>query len=102
MLQLAVVSRGVLRSERVIAKYGLVLQTVVREGRIVVTDALVDLNNKPLPVRWTICILPTPAITASAFHTAYRVLCLNKCLLLLSQIRANESPTAIALPCSIS
>ncbi|XP_076663862.1 otoferlin isoform X3 [Andrena cerasifolii] len=49
VLQLAVVSRGVLRSEKVIAKYGLVLQTVVREGRIVVTDALVDLNNKPLP-----------------------------------------------------
>ncbi|XP_076628524.1 otoferlin isoform X2 [Colletes latitarsis] len=49
ILQLAVVSRGVLRNEKVIAKYGLVLQTVVREGRIVVTDSLVDLNNKPLP-----------------------------------------------------
>ncbi|XP_067214358.1 otoferlin-like isoform X2 [Linepithema humile] len=49
VLQLAVVSRGVLRNEKVMAKYGLVLQTVVREGRILVSDALVDLNNKPLP-----------------------------------------------------
>ncbi|XP_076179645.1 otoferlin isoform X2 [Ptiloglossa arizonensis] len=49
ILQLAVVSRGVLRNEKVVAKYGLVLQAVVREGRIVVTDSLVDLNNKPLP-----------------------------------------------------
>ncbi|XP_076249647.1 otoferlin isoform X2 [Calliopsis andreniformis] len=49
ILQLAVVSRGVLRTEKVIAKYGLVLQTVIREGRIVVTDSLVDLNNKPVP-----------------------------------------------------
>lgn len=48
ILQLGVVSRGVLRSEKIIAKYGLVLQTVVREGRIVITDSLVDLNNKPL------------------------------------------------------
>ncbi|XP_076646228.1 otoferlin isoform X2 [Halictus rubicundus] len=48
ILQLAVISRGVLRNEKVIAKYGLVLQTVVREGRIAVTDSLVDLNNKPL------------------------------------------------------
>lgn len=51
VLQLAVVSRGVLRNEKVAAKYGLVLQTVVREGRILVSDSLVDLNNKPLPVR---------------------------------------------------
>lgn len=51
MLQLAVVSRGVLRNEKVAAKYGLVLQTVVRKGRILVSDFLVDLNNKPLPVR---------------------------------------------------
>ncbi|XP_032668321.1 otoferlin-like isoform X1 [Odontomachus brunneus] len=49
VLQLAVVSRGVLRNEKVAAKYGLVLQTVVREGRILVSDSLVDLNNKPLP-----------------------------------------------------
>ncbi|XP_076380507.1 otoferlin isoform X2 [Megalopta genalis] len=49
VLQLTVISRGVLRNEKAIAKYGLVLQTVVREGRIVVTDSLVDLNNKPLP-----------------------------------------------------
>lgn len=51
VLQLTVVSRGVLRNEKVLAKYGLVLQTVAREGRIVITDSLVDLNNKPLPVR---------------------------------------------------
>jgi len=50
VLQLAVVSRGVLRNEKVAARYGLVLQTVVREGRILVSDSLVDLNNKPLPV----------------------------------------------------
>ncbi|XP_026674829.1 otoferlin-like isoform X6 [Ceratina calcarata] len=49
VLQLSVVSRGVLRNEKVLAKYGLVLQTVVQEGRIVVTDSLVDFNNKPLP-----------------------------------------------------
>ncbi|XP_020294411.1 otoferlin-like isoform X2 [Pseudomyrmex gracilis] len=49
VLQLAVVSRGVLRNEKVAARYGLVLQTVVREGRILVSDSLVDLNNKPLP-----------------------------------------------------
>ncbi|XP_011692063.1 PREDICTED: otoferlin-like isoform X2 [Wasmannia auropunctata] len=49
ILQLAVVSRGVLRNEKVAARYGLVLQTVVREGRILVSDSLVDLNNKPLP-----------------------------------------------------
>ncbi|XP_029157888.1 otoferlin-like [Nylanderia fulva] len=49
VLQLAVVSRGVLRTEKIAAKYGLVLQTVVREGRIFVSDSLVDLNNKPLP-----------------------------------------------------
>ncbi|XP_012140584.1 otoferlin isoform X4 [Megachile rotundata] len=48
VLQLSVVSRGVLRNEKVLAKYGLVLQTVAREGRIVITDSLVDLNNKPL------------------------------------------------------
>lgn len=54
VLQLAVVSRGVLRNEKVAAKYGLVLQTVVREGRILVSDSLVDLNNKPLPVRFDI------------------------------------------------
>lgn len=51
VLQLAIVSRGVLRNEKVAARYGLVLQTVVREGRILVSDSLVDLNNKPLPVR---------------------------------------------------
>lgn len=51
VLQLAVISRGVLRNEKVAARYGLVLQTVVREGRILVSDSLVDLNNKPLPVR---------------------------------------------------
>lgn len=51
VLQLSVVSRGVLKNEKVLAKYGLVLQTVIREGRIIVTDSLVDLNNKPLPVR---------------------------------------------------
>jgi len=51
VLQLAVVSRGVLRNEKVAARYGLVLQTVVREGRILVSDSLVDLNNKPLSVR---------------------------------------------------
>ncbi|KAG7196910.1 hypothetical protein KM043_000181 [Ampulex compressa] len=49
VLQLAVISRGVLRNERTIAKYGLVLQMVVREGRLVITDSLIDLNNKPLP-----------------------------------------------------
>ncbi|XP_025988063.1 otoferlin isoform X2 [Solenopsis invicta] len=49
VLQLAVVSRGVLRNEKVAARYGLVLQTVVREGKILVSDSLVDLNNKPLP-----------------------------------------------------
>ncbi|XP_077275643.1 otoferlin isoform X2 [Temnothorax americanus] len=49
VLQLAIVSRGVLRYEKVAARYGLVLQTVVREGRILVSDSLVDLNNKPLP-----------------------------------------------------
>lgn len=48
VLQLAVVSRGVLRTEKIAARYGLVLQTVVREGRILVSDSLVDLNNKPL------------------------------------------------------
>ncbi|KAM0725203.1 Otoferlin [Formica fusca] len=49
VLQLAVVSRGVLRNEKVVARYGLILQTVVREGRILISDSLVDLNNKPLP-----------------------------------------------------
>ncbi|XP_011330967.2 otoferlin isoform X3 [Ooceraea biroi] len=49
VLQLAVVSRGVLRNEKIAARYGLVLQTVVREGRILISDSLVDLNNKPLP-----------------------------------------------------
>lgn len=49
VLQLSVISRGVLKNEKVLAKYGLVLQTVVREGRIDITDFLVDLNNKPLP-----------------------------------------------------
>ncbi|XP_046836781.1 otoferlin isoform X1 [Vespa crabro] len=48
-LELSVVSRGVLRTEKILAKYGLILQTVVREGHIVVTDSLIDLNNKPLP-----------------------------------------------------
>ncbi|XP_015590570.1 otoferlin [Cephus cinctus] len=48
-LQLAVVSKGVLRHEKVVAKYGLVLQTVVRDGRIHVTDSLLDLNNRALP-----------------------------------------------------
>lgn len=52
VLQLSVISRGVLKNEKVLAKYGLVLQTVVREGRIDITDFLVDLNNKPLPVSW--------------------------------------------------
>jgi len=54
VLQLAVVSRGVLRNEKVAARYGLVLQTVVREGRILISDSLVDLNNKPLSVRFNI------------------------------------------------
>lgn len=67
VLQLSVVSRGVLKNEKVLAKYGLVLQTVIREGRIIVTDSLVDLNNKPLPVRSNTCI-PMLAITVSAFN----------------------------------
>lgn len=67
VLQLSVVSRGVLKNEKVLAKYGLVLQTVIREGRIIVTDSLVDLNNKPLPVRWNTYI-PMLAITVSAFN----------------------------------
>ncbi|CAL7945462.1 unnamed protein product [Xylocopa violacea] len=49
VLQISVISHGVLRNEKVLGKYGLVLQTVAQEGRIVVTDSLVDLNNKPLP-----------------------------------------------------
>lgn len=52
-LQLAVVARGLLRGEKIVAKYGLVLQAVVREGRILVSDSLVDLGNKPLPVSLT-------------------------------------------------
>lgn len=57
VLQLFVISRGILRNGKVVAKYGLILQTVAREGRIVVTDSLVDLNNKPLPVRSKPCYL---------------------------------------------
>lgn len=51
-LQLTVVARNVLRGEKVIGRYGLVLQSVVRDGRVSITDALVDLNNKPIPVRY--------------------------------------------------
>ncbi|KAI4500926.1 hypothetical protein M0802_004137 [Mischocyttarus mexicanus] len=50
ILELSVISRGVLRMEKTIAKYGLILQTMVREGHITIEDSLVDLNNKPLPV----------------------------------------------------
>ncbi|XP_043482896.1 otoferlin-like isoform X2 [Leptopilina heterotoma] len=49
ILHLAVITRNVLRQEKTIARYGLVLQTVVKEGRILISDSLVDLNNRPLP-----------------------------------------------------
>ncbi|XP_043277265.1 otoferlin-like [Venturia canescens] len=49
-LQLAVVSRNVLRQEKILGRYGLVLQSVVRDGRVSITDALVDLNNRPISV----------------------------------------------------
>lgn len=49
-VQFLVLSCGIFRNE-VIARYGLNLKGVVEEGRIVVEDSLVDLNNKPLPVR---------------------------------------------------
>lgn len=69
VLQLSVISRGVLKNEKVLAKYGLVLQTVVREGRIDITDFLVDLNNKPLPVSWN----NTRALAITSFRVRFRI-----------------------------
>lgn len=37
-------------SNKVIGYYGLILQTVVQDGRIAVCDSLVDTNNKSIPV----------------------------------------------------
>ncbi|XP_012269850.2 otoferlin isoform X2 [Athalia rosae] len=59
-LQLAVVSKGMLRGEKIVARYDLVLQAVVREGRILVSDCLVDLNNRPIPTVVTFEVRYTP------------------------------------------
>ncbi|XP_046413657.1 otoferlin-like isoform X1 [Neodiprion fabricii] len=59
-LQLTVVSRGILRSEKTVAKYGLILQTVIQEGRILISDSLVDLSNRPLPAVVTLEVRYTP------------------------------------------
>lgn len=42
--------RSRLFADKLLGTYGLVLQSVVRDGRLSVSDNLVDPNNKPLPV----------------------------------------------------
>lgn len=43
-------SQSKLFQNKLIGSYGIVLQGVVKDGRIHVTDSLTDPNNKPLPV----------------------------------------------------
>lgn len=42
--------RGRVFADKLLGTYGLVLQSVIRDGRLSVSDNLVDPNNKPLPV----------------------------------------------------
>lgn len=42
--------RSRLFADKLLGTYGLVLQSVIRDGRLSVSDNLVDPNNKPLPV----------------------------------------------------
>lgn len=43
-------SRNRLFADRLVGSYTLILQTVVRDGRISISDCLADSNHQPLPV----------------------------------------------------
>jgi hypothetical protein len=50
VLQIQLLAYNRYFSNKVLGSYGLVLQKVVQDGHLMVTDTLLDLNNKPLPV----------------------------------------------------
>jgi hypothetical protein len=50
VLQIQLLAYNRYFSNKVLGTYGLVLQKVVQDGRLMVSDTLLDLNNKPLPV----------------------------------------------------
>ena len=52
LLLVELYSRNRLFSDRLLGSYCLVLQKVVRDGRVSVADSLVDPNNKTLPVSY--------------------------------------------------
>ncbi|GLV33991.1 misfire [Carabus blaptoides fortunei] len=49
LLTIELLAHNRLFGNRVLGAYGLVLQRVARDGRLCVTDTLLDANNKPLP-----------------------------------------------------
>lgn len=50
LLQIELISRNRLFPDKIIGFYGLILQRVVKDGRVNVFDNLIDANHKPLPV----------------------------------------------------
>jgi hypothetical protein len=50
LLLVELYSRNRLFSDKLLGSYCLVLQKLVRDGRISVADSLLDPSNKPLPV----------------------------------------------------
>jgi hypothetical protein len=52
-LSVSVVPHGRLLPSRALARYGLVLQRVVQDGRLNLQDSLLDHNNRALPVSIT-------------------------------------------------
>jgi uncharacterized protein YaeQ len=50
VLQIQLLAYNRYFSNKVLGTYGLVLQKVVQDGHLMVSDTLLDHNNKPLPV----------------------------------------------------
>ncbi|GJQ68634.1 hypothetical protein Trydic_g17181 [Trypoxylus dichotomus] len=69
--------RSRLFADKLLGTYGLVLQSVIRDGRLSVSDDLVDPNNKPLPVKIEFDVLyslPDASTASFADSQAYNIL----------------------------
>ncbi|XP_071050803.1 otoferlin-like [Onthophagus taurus] len=77
ILMIELYVRNRLFSDKLLGTYGLILQSAVRDGRLSVSDNLVDVNNKPLPVRVDFDVLyshPDESMLSFAGSQAYDVL----------------------------
>lgn len=50
ILIIEIYTRNRLFSDKLIGSYRMVLQNVIKDGRLAISDSLLDVNNKPLPV----------------------------------------------------